>query len=385
MNVDRKSITTKLISLLEEVNYFIMVMRHESRLQIFFSRLKWIGYLLYDCVQYFIWIMYLIGAIINILLLFFYKENYPRGDPYNRIITVMGSIDLYLSIYVVFIFTIRNMPVIFGDSKDQIREELFNQPWRFKHSLKLAYRIISRLGTNELVYFSFYILSNIVGLVHDQLAFIFQLTFVVKIDLLLFVASAVWIRKTQLFLTFLLLLLIFYYYSLVGFEFFPEMYPHLRCTKLYECLMITFDLTFKDGGGIGVFLMDVWKVYSNYSEGIFYTRFFFDLTLAMILVNIMLNIVTGIIIDEFGSLKDSMSEKLDDIDNNCFVCGIDRQTFERCNVDFDVHCRLNHYKWNYIFFIAYLRTKKATDLTGTESFVNESIENKSIEFFPIKK
>lgn len=136
---------------------------------------------------------------------------------------------------------------------------------------------------------------------------------------------------------------------------------------------------------MGVFLTDLWKVRANYSTGLFYLRFFFDTTLSIILTNIMLNIVTGIIIDEFGSIKDALHEKVEDIQNVCFICGISREDFERFNIAFDTHWSFDHYMWNYIFYIAYLKTKKSTDLTGTESYVFDHYSQKSLEWLPVKK
>lgn len=136
---------------------------------------------------------------------------------------------------------------------------------------------------------------------------------------------------------------------------------------------------------MGVFLTDLWKVKTNKSQGIFFLRFFFDTALSIILTNIMLNIVTGIIIDEFGSLKDALNDRMEDISNVCFVCGIDREKFERNNIDFDRHWKVEHYQWNYIFYIAYLITKKPTDLTGTESFVFDLYIQKSLDWLPVQK
>ena len=38
----------------------------------------------------------------------------------------------------------------------------------------------------------------------------------------------------------------------------------------------------------------------------------------------MINIVSGIIIDNFGILRDKQDEKNQDMDNYCFICGIER-------------------------------------------------------------
>lgn len=50
-------------------------------------------------------------------------------------------------------------------------------------------------------------------------------------------------------------------------------------------------------------------------------RFFYDNISNIGLAIIMLNIVGGIIIDTFGSLREEENAKLADKDDNCFICG----------------------------------------------------------------
>jgi hypothetical protein len=136
---------------------------------------------------------------------------------------------------------------------------------------------------------------------------------------------------------------------------------------------------------VGVFLTNIWEVYANNPRGKFYGRFAYDTLLALILVNIMLNIVTGIIIDEFGALKDAMDLKNADIENVCFICGIDREAFDQSSIKFEVHLRRDHYQWNYLYYITYLRKKDQSEYTGTESYVNERLNRMDLDWFPIQR
>ena len=87
----------------------------------------------------------------------------------------------------------------------------------------------------------------------------------------------------------------------------------------------------------------------------------------------MVNIVAGIIIDTFGSLREGESAKIRDIEDKCFVCGNLKTTFDRLSDSgdgggggFAHHIRINHYMWNYLFFIAYLKDKDPNEYTGIE-------------------
>lgn len=99
----------------------------------------------------------------------------------------------------------------------------------------------------------------------------------------------------------------------------------------------------------------------------------------------MLNMVAGIIIDEFGALKENLTERLEDMRQTCFICGIDRDMLERSKNGFSFHYKKEHNMWDYIYYKAYLIKKPETEYTGTESFVHEKIEEMDLDWFPIRK
>lgn len=67
---------------------------------------------------------------------------------------------------------------------------------------------------------------------------------------------------------------------------------------------------------------------SNNIAGYKLSRFFFDQITCYILNIILINIVAGIIIDTFGSLREKENAKLEDIEDKCFICGNLRYCFE---------------------------------------------------------
>lgn len=99
----------------------------------------------------------------------------------------------------------------------------------------------------------------------------------------------------------------------------------------------------------------------------------------------MLNILLGIIIDTFGSLREELKNYNYDRDNICFICGFDRETLEKISNKrngFRKHIKEDHYMWNYLFYIAYLMQKNSSDYTGIESYVREKVEKQDISWFP---
>ena len=100
---------------------------------------------------------------------------------------------------------------------------------------------------------------------------------------------------------------------------------------------------------------------------------------------IILNIMTGIIIDTFGSLREEYNEYIADTETYCFICGNDRETLDKESSEregFDYHVKEEHYQWNYLFYIGYIKDKEPTEYTGLESYVADLIEKEDIAWFP---
>jgi hypothetical protein len=76
------------------------------------------------------------------------------------------------------------------------------------------------------------------------------------------------------------------------------------------------------------------------------------------------NIVSGIILDAFGELRD-INDSLDNDKNNfCYICNISRDKLEKNSEKFRVHIKKNHYLWNYLFYVISLEMKDETEYTG---------------------
>jgi len=46
------------------------------------------------------------------------------------------------------------------------------------------------------------------------------------------------------------------------------------------------------------------------------------------------------------------------------------------------HIKKEHYLWNYIFYIAYLKDKERTEYTGLESYIAEQIDSSDTSWMP---
>lgn len=87
----------------------------------------------------------------------------------------------------------------------------------------------------------------------------------------------------------------------------------------------------------------------------------------------MINILFGIIIDTFAQLRDTKQTIDWDMRNICYICSIDRNTFDKYSDGFERHIARDHNLWQYVFYIVHLQSKDSTEYTGIESYVIEKV------------
>jgi inositol 1,4,5-triphosphate receptor type 1 len=93
-----------------------------------------------------------------------------------------------------------------------------------------------------------------------------------------------------------------------------------------------------------------------------------------IVIIITLNLIFGVIIDNFADLRTEKQRNDEILRNTCFICGLDRKSFDNKHVTFEDHVRKVHNMWNYVYFMVLINVKDPTEYTGPESYVHEMIE-----------
>ena len=71
------------------------------------------------------------------------------------------------------------------------------------------------------------------------------------------------------------------------------------------------------------------------------------------------------------------------MENTCFVCGVDRFTFDTKGGGFERHIWYDHNMWNYLFMIVHLREKEPTEYNGWEQYVADKMNARDTSFFPL--
>jgi hypothetical protein len=103
----------------------------------------------------------------------------------------------------------------------------------------------------------------------------------------------------------------------------------------------------------------------------------------------MLNIIFGIIIDTFSELRRRKVEKTEDIEGRCFICGIEKEIFDRALEGangFEEHIKRrtgDHHMWHYFYFIAFVEEQDKDDDDGLEWHIRRCLAKRDISWFPM--
>jgi hypothetical protein len=102
-------------------------------------------------------------------------------------------------------------------------------------------------------------------------------------------------------------------------------------------------------------------------------RVVFDTSFFIWVGVLLFNIITGLMVDGFGSLREEDKERSDILENTCFVCGFNRTSYEDIpnfrGPNFDYHKSEEHNFWSYVDLYVYLKRRDESSYSGAESYV----------------
>lgn len=269
-----------------------------------------------------------------------------------------------------------------------------------------------------------YFLSNLVAVVmQSQTTLVFFLMSFHLVDMfnlspaLRNVTVAVSSRANTLLQTAGLAFVMMYIYSAIGFVLFAESFSFeaseiqdgnemdynvnaARCDTIWKCFLVTVDMGLRKGdigGGLediqwrdiipgtfveecdsppGLEYMGCLGIGGNDVGPYIFLRIMYTTTFFVFINTILINIIFGVIIDTFGDLRRQNQDMEEEMEQKCFICGLERYRFEINSADgngFDNHIQNDHNMWVYIYFIIYLYTKEVDRQSGFESFVFDKI------------
>ncbi|MDR3549700.1 MAG: ion transporter [Candidatus Pacebacteria bacterium] len=187
----------------------------------------------------------------------------------------------------------------------------------------------------------------------------------------------------SILLTLILYLLMEYLFTVIGYVVFPGDFPNYSCDSLVHCLMFIIDQTYKGNNGAGASLQQVYTTYADQTVSIKYERVVFDLMFTLTIVIITVQLLSGLIIDKFRSLRDEAESREKDLLSSCMICSESAEDIERSTKEsFAAHCARKHNTWFYLMFVGLLLSKPKIDFSGVESYVHESIKTDDVCWLP---
>ena len=231
-----------------------------------------------------------------------------------------------------------------------------------------------------------FLLICIGSLFHWFLCTLQTINWTVRSDTVRRVGKAISLNQKQFRWTFLLLLITVYIYSMIGYYFLNE-YFHVDdkpiCGDAFQCFFETLSEGLRAGGGIADSILT--PDYNENSRIIYLLIVIYDISFFFLVIVLLLNVVFGMIIDSFGNLRDENKIYQEDKKNVCFICGINRDEYERV-ASFDVHVEQEHNPKNYLYYLIYVCQKEkvsAIHLTDIESYVFSLYSAKENKWIPI--
>ena len=287
------------------------------------------------------------------------------------------------------------------DKKDQITPEIgeavlllkgpYSEEWNdveflMKNKLKL-YNIYFTLQSGMFLWHVLYLVICIGSSFHPIIAALQIFDIIIRSDTVHRVYLAVSRNLNQFLWTLILLFVTVYVYSLIGLYFLHERFQDndvgALCRDAYSCLLASLNLGLRAGGGIADVIQKF--KYDPEDKTSYLVHTLFDLSFFIIIVTILLNLIFGMIIDAFGDLRDEKSSNEEDMENVCFICGLQRSEYERTD-NFEKHIAKEHNMWVYLAYLIYIQDKArlySTEMTDTEDYVSDRYHNKDYIWIPI--
>ena len=423
-NVDRDTVSTKILSLIEESDYFIyemfynkLTMKHFTAFDKKMFNLEFVNI---EYVNYFFILLQNVLCVIH----YFSKEPIKDSEKRKRNIDVIIilTIHMILICFTLFVFIrykyklkfkheIMNSyseKFIFKKTGDNLRliDTLSEEGFLNKVGSNLSFKqmiycgfIRSIILNREINIFFFTFIFNILFLGIPNCIFLsIPLLLVANINpLLLGIVVAFKLRLKQLVMVLIFMYLIVYLFSWFAFYYFHEIfyfpsllnvntetekegYDEKLCSSMVQCYLTMLSYGVRSGGGIGDVLP---KLSYNVNPGYFVASFFFVVLFHIFVIWIMINLFFGIIVDTFAALREKTYKIEEDKKNTCFICQITRDRAMNKNINFEKHVKNVHNIWNYVYYIAYLHINNEKNFKTLETKVLNKIEQGDTSWLPI--
>eukprot|EP00753_Platysulcus_tardus_P011780 PLAT3313.22.p1 GENE.PLAT3313.22~~PLAT3313.22.p1 ORF type:complete len:455 (+),score=258.94 PLAT3313.22:61-1425(+) len=308
-----------------------------------------------------------------------FSDNHPTEYGW---VLLFGILHLLMTLVMVTNYWLGSAPVLYKLGAPKSEDAAMLRIGGWKSQLRLPdfmWQLWALFTEPWSLYYIIYLLFSVLGVAASPWFFtIHTMDIAVRSRLLTYVLKSVTQNIGQLGATMVLGFVVTYLYTVVSFTYYNGLYEFgdggISCNTLWQCLYGHLDYGWRGP-----------PAWTEDPSELTFTRALFDWTYNVILILILVAIITGIIIDTFGELRDDNAQISDKTKNECFICGLTRDALERRNIDFDDHQENDHNMWSYVMYKVYLAQKGATNHTGLEAHVWSLMVAGTIDFFPIKR
>ena len=306
-------------------------------------------------------------------------------EDFNQMLKKLFFIQCTLSCLIFIEFISKKILAIYSLTEEEVNTKNVSNIYRKFLFIK---NFLKRLIFNfEVIYYCAYVVFAFLGTFKSDFFFAFLLLEIIqRFKTLRNVLSAIKNPYKELILTFILWIILIYYFAIFGYSFFRKDFPYEQdCNSLLRCVAVIFYENNRMDNGISGYLKKRQEIVFGHNP--FTGRFWYDELFNLILKILIIQMISGIIIDNFAVLREKEVEMISDMKNICTICSLKRETivkiYNKYGLDYTDHIGKDHHIFNYIFYIIYLFKKDKTELTGMESYVYElAFNQKDINWFP---
>ena len=310
-------------------------------------------------------------------------------NDYDTLIKSLSLTQCVIGCLIYLEYMMRKSPSIYKLNREQAEELNYKGK---KKIFYILYKTIIEISTNfSIIYYTGVVVFGFLGIYKSNFFFSFLLLeIIVRFKTLQNVLVSIKKPYKELFLTFILWIILIYYFSIIGYLWlrennFPR--PDKDCNNLLQCVATIFHQNNRMDNGISGYLI---PRNQKRNKNPFTLRFFYDEIGNLVLKILLGGMISGIIMDNFGALREREKEMIYDMNNICTICSLKKdkiiKIYKNYGKDYFSHQNFDHSVFNYIFYIIYLYKKEKTELNGMESYIYESaFIQKDITWFPIKK
>ena len=415
--VNRESETSKKNDLIRNVIYFQKEIKYYQNKQSYISR--WISKIDFLYVEI---CSYIYALLFNLLILFtlygdkkisFNSEieedsiSERRANSKSIQSSIDNSIDRWGKIYdiicyiyvsfngiCIFIWIYFKLPLYYKIDTLKFMEEKNIQN---KKQLKLCQKIyiILVMTIYKRDYISTLIYEFIFSLIgsfmkRGEIVYAFLLLPIIDLNnILKNIIVSIKLQYNEVCLTFFFSAVIMYVFANFAYFFFNEDFMQIIeyidtnvCKSLIFCFLNTLDSGLRARGGIGdsAIRISYKRNKSHYIQRIFLDDIFF-----LLIVIIAIDLVFGIILGAFSTLRNEEQKHTNDKKNHCFICHANKNIFEKNRQNFNEHRDKIHNLWNYVNYMITLKFSNLHDLNSINSYVIHKIEKKDISWLPSSK